>query len=251
MRRTLVAGNWKMHKTVREAVALAHALAQRSTEFPAAVDVAVCPPFTALEAVGHRLRECPRIALGAQNMHWENHGPFTGEISPVMLADLEVRYVIVGHSERRMYCGEMDEACAKKVRAALAHGIVPILAVGETLAEKETGLTLDVVRRQTRAGFSAVTAAELAHVVLAYEPVWAIGTGRSDDPTNANATMQAIRESLAGLSDVPILYGGSVKPENMEAFAAMPNVDGALVGGASLDADSFTEIVRGARVVAR
>jgi len=231
-----------MHKTVREALRLVDALVERRSEF-AGVDVVIAPPFTALEAVSHRLRGQDAIQLAAQTMHWEDSGPFTGEISPVMLRELGVQYVILGHSERRAFCGETDAFIQRKVAAALKHGLKPIVAVGETLEEKTAGKTAEKVTRQTRAALDGLNADEIRRAVLAYEPIWAIGTGKNDDPRNAGATMGIIRSSVPGLADVPVLYGGSVKPDNMAGYAAMEEINGALVGGASLDADSFAAIV--------
>lgn len=240
-----------MHETVAQALALVDGLIALSGTFPAEVDVVVAPPFTALEAVSNRLRNRQRIALGAQTMHWEDQGPFTGEISPVMLKELGVEYVVLGHSERRMSCGETDESVNKKAHAALRHAITPIIAVGETLDEKNAGETQRKVVSQTRAALSNMSVAQIEQVVLAYEPIWAIGTGRNDDPQNANATMEQIRAAADGLANVPILYGGSVKPDNMASYARMPNINGALVGGASLAADSFAAIVHAAKAAER
>ena len=235
-----------MHKTVREALALVNALVERSSGFAMGVDVLVAPPFTALEAVSRCLRGQDRIKLGAQTMHWENSGAFTGEISPAMLAEFGTEYVILGHSERRAFCGESNEFVHKKTRAALAHGITPIIAVGETLEEKNAGKTKEKVITQTLAALDGLSDNEVRRVLLAYEPIWAIGTGQNDDPENADATMAEIRACLPALAEVPILYGGSVKPVNMAGYAAMPNINGALVGGASLDAESFTGIINAA-----
>ncbi|MBV8363733.1 MAG: triose-phosphate isomerase [Candidatus Eremiobacteraeota bacterium] len=241
--RTLVAGNWKMHDTVSQALDLVDGLLARAHQFPSSVEVAIAPPFTALQSVCERLKGQSRIALGAQTMHWEDSGPFTGEISPPMLRDFGVSFVIIGHSERRAMCGETDDTVNKKVHAALNHGITPIIAVGETIDEKNAGQTKRKVVAQTQAALRGLSAAQVRRVVMAYEPIWAIGTGLNDDPANADATMQEIRSANADLRDVAILYGGSVKPENMSGYAAMRNVNGALVGGASLAADSFAAIV--------
>lgn len=244
--RTIIAGNWKMHKTAREALSLVDGLIALSADFPPGIDVVVAPPFTALEAVSHRLRGQTAIQLGAQSMHWENQGAYTGEISPPMLQEFGVAYVILGHSERRAACGETNEFVRLKTRAALAAGITPIVAVGETLEEKEAGQTQNKVVTQTVEALEGLSGDECARVVLAYEPIWAIGTGRNDDPHNANHTMHWIRSCKPELARVPILYGGSVKPENMAGYAAMENINGALVGGASLQAESFAGIVRAA-----
>jgi len=235
-----------MHGTIAEALGLIDALLPLALRFPSDVEVVVAPPFTALQAVSNRLRNQDRIALGAQTMHWEDQGPFTGEISPLMLKELGVRYVILGHSERRALCGETDELVNKKSHAALRHEMTPIVAVGETLDEKNAGQTQRKVISQTRAALHGMTNDQLERVVLAYEPIWAIGTGRNDDPQNANATMEQIRASVGGLQEAPILYGGSVKANNMASYARMPNINGALVGGASLAADSFAAIVHAA-----
>ena len=235
-----------MHKTAHETGRLIDALKERSPGFPAEVDVVVAPPFTSLETASRHLRGQDRIKLGAQTMHWEPQGAFTGEISPAMLHEFGTSFVILGHSERRMFCGETNQFVRLKVRAALANGLTPIIAVGETLEEKDAGGTQKKVVTQTQAALDGLSEDQIALVILAYEPIWAIGTGKNDDPHNADATMAAIRDCLPALVNVPILYGGSVKPENMAAYAAMPNINGALVGGASLDAQSFAGIIEAA-----
>lgn len=239
-RRPLVAGNWKMNETIAQSRNLVRAL--RGHALPCDVAVVVAPPFTALAAVAEELRGCP-IALGAQTMHECDSGPFTGEISPVMLRELSVEYVILGHSERRAACGETDEAIARKVRAALAHGITPIVAVGETHDEHVAGRALPRVVSQARAAFRGLSAADVARCVVAYEPIWAIGTGLSDEPASADTIMNQIRGCVDGLADARILYGGSMKVENAAALLAQPNIDGGLVGGASLCAESFAAII--------
>ena len=244
--RTVIAGNWKMHKTVAEALKLIDDLLPLSSEFPGGVSVVVAPPFTALQAVSQRLNSHSTIKLGAQTMHWDDRGAFTGEISPLMLKEFSCEYVILGHSERRAFCGETNQYVRLKVRAALAHGITPIVAVGETLEEKDRGLTKEKVVTQTLEALTGLAEEQIRRVILAYEPIWAIGTGTNDDPENANATMGEIRDCIQTLVDVPILYGGSVKPENMASYAAMPNINGALVGGASLQAASFAGIISAA-----
>ena len=246
-RRPLIAGNWKMHKTVEEARDFAHGLA--ALELPEDVDVAVCPPFTALQAVAQALGGS-LVALGAQNMYEAAQGAFTGEISPAMLRDLGVQYVILGHSERRQYFHETDAAIARKVRAALDFGITPIVAVGETAEEHAAGATLDKVRRQISAAFANATPSEVAACVVAYEPIWAIGTGNVDTPESANAVMHAIRASLPGLDEARILYGGSMKPDNASGLLAQPNIDGGLIGGASLKLDTFLPIIDAASMTA-
>jgi len=233
-----------MHKTAGEARALVRELA--GEPIPSEVDVAIAPPFTALWAARDELRDSP-IALAAQTMHESDHGAFTGEISPVMLRDVGVAYVILGHSERRAFCGESDAAVNRKVRAALNHGLTPIVAVGETAAEHARHETVRIVTFQTRAAFEGVDPADVARCVVAYEPIWAIGTGLVDRPDNANATIGAIRGCVDGLAGARLLYGGSMKSDNAAALLAEPHIDGGLVGGASLSAPSFLAIVLAAR----
>lgn len=242
-RRPLIAGNWKMNKTVAAASELAlHLCALR---VPTALDVVICPPFTALAAVAERLRGS-RIELGAQNMHDASHGAFTGEISPTMLRELAVTYVILGHSERRQYFGETDAAVARKVHAALDHGLTPIVAVGETATEHTAGHTLTKVVHQTRAAFAGLTPPQVARCVVAYEPIWAIGTGMIDEPASANATMEHIRASVHGLQNARLLYGGSMNADNAAALMAQPTIDGGLIGGASLTAAGFAGVIAAA-----
>jgi triosephosphate isomerase len=247
-RRPLIAGNWKMHKTIAES--LAFAAEMRALPLPPEVEIVVAPPFTALEAFGRAIAETP-LELGAQTMHESDHGPFTGEISPAMLVETGVTFVILGHSERRAFCGETDSGVNRKVRAALAHGITPIVAVGESQAEHAAGETLERVLLQTRAAFASVEPADVARCVVAYEPIWAIGSGLTDDPENANAVIGAIRGCVDGLADARLLYGGSMKGPNAAAFLAQPHIDGGLIGGASLTPAAFLEIVDAARVRAR
>jgi len=239
-RRPLVAGNWKMNKTVAAACELAQQLC--ALDWPAVLDVVICPPFTALAAVADQLRGS-RIRLGAQNMHEASHGAFTGEISPTMLRDLGVTHVILGHSERRQYCGETDAAIARKVHAALDHDLTPIVAVGETATEHAAGHTLTKVQHQTRAALAGLTPAQVARCVIAYEPIWAIGTGAFDEPTTANATMEHIRTSVHGLRDARLLYGGSMNANNASALMAQPSIDGGLIGGASLTAAGLAGVI--------
>ncbi|MDQ6826768.1 MAG: triose-phosphate isomerase [Candidatus Eremiobacteraeota bacterium] len=247
--RTVVVGNWKMNKTMAEAMAFARDLIALSRHFPPSIEVIVAPPFTALEAVGRSLKGQNRIALGAQTMHWQNEGAYTGEISPMMLTDVGARYVILGHSERREMFGETDGYVRLKTVAALAHGLSPIVAVGETVEEHKSGRTMEKVTGQTRAALQGLPTQDLSRCLIAYEPIWAIGSGMSDDPQNANEVMRAIRGSVLGLEQVPLLYGGSVKPDNIAGFAAQSDINGALVGGASLDARSFAAIVGAAQTV--
>ena len=248
MRKPFIAGNWKMHKTVAEALETVRAL-QPLVQDIESVDIAVCPPFTALYAVSQALRGT-NILVGAQNMFWEEQGAYTGEISPRMLKEL-VPLVIIGHSERRKYFGETDETVNRKVKAALAHGLTPIICVGEVLEEREAGQTEEVVRRQVLGAYAGVPAEQALGTVIAYEPVWAIGTGRAATPEDANYVIgHVIRAALAEMYNdevaqaVRVQYGGSVKPANIAGFMEQPEIDGALVGGASLKADVFADIVR-------
>jgi triosephosphate isomerase (TIM) len=246
MRRKLIAGNWKMFKTVAEAVALVEEIKKGVAGAPG--DALVAPPFTAIAAVVNAAKGSP-VAVAAQNMHFEKEGAFTGEVSAPMLVDAGVTHVILGHSERRQYFGETDEGVAKKTTAALEANLLPISCVGETLAEREAGRTMEVVGRQTFAILDAVKADEARRVVIAYEPVWAIGTGKVATPEQAQEVHAFIRERIAAKHGQPvadvlrILYGGSVKPDNVKGLMALPDVDGALVGGASLKADSFLKLV--------
>lgn len=250
MRTPIVAGNWKMFKTIAEAKQFAEAVKQRDAV--AGVEQVVCAPFTALAALAEALKGTD-VALGAQNMHFEEQGAFTGEISPLMLKEIGVRYVIIGHSERRQYFNETDESVNKKTLAALKHGLRPIVCVGESLEEREAGKTAEVVRKQTEAALTDVTPDQLADVVIAYEPIWAIGTGKSSTAADANETIAIIRSVIAErfgqqeADKVRIQYGGSVKPENIGGYMAEKDIDGALVGGASLTADSFFALVKGAK----
>lgn len=246
-RRPLIAGNWKMHKTVPETLAYIEAF----KPLVAGVDdrdIMLAPPFTALDAA-QRALEGTNIALGAQNCHWEEEGAFTGEVSPRMLADLGVTYVIIGHSERRHIFGETDEMIRRKVEAALRHELVPILCIGERLEEREAGKTLSVLERQLKEGLKGLSASDLRDLVVAYEPVWAIGTGKTATPEQAEEAHAFCRKLLAGMfgeefaERTRILYGGSVKPENVVGLMARPDIDGALVGGASLKPDVFARIV--------
>jgi triosephosphate isomerase len=251
-RRPIIAANWKMHKTHLESIQavqkLSYLLDERDAE---RVEVVVCPPFTALRSI-ETLLQSDRLpyGLGAQDVHWEDRGAFTGEVSPGMLEALRVGYVIVGHSERRELFGETDETVNKKVRAVFAHGMTPILCVGETLQERDTGGTEDKVTRQIRAGLGGVPAQDAARVVVAYEPIWAIGTGRNAEPADAGQVVGLIRETVGSLysaetaGGVRIQYGGSVKAGNVREFMAHPEIDGALVGGASLDPEEFALIVK-------
>jgi triosephosphate isomerase len=245
MRRPLIAGNWKMFKTVAEAKALAEEVRAGAQGGP---EVALCPPFTALSAVAEVLRGSP-VLLGAQNMHAEDEGAFTGEVSPRMLRDVGCTHVVLGHSERRQLFGETDENVGRKALAAFRHGLTPIVCVGETLAERDGNRTLEVVERQTERALRGLTPDQAAVAVVAYEPVWAIGTGRNATPEQAQEVHASIRRLIARSHGEPagtavrILYGGSVKPDNARALMSQGDVDGALVGGASLQAASFLKIV--------
>jgi len=237
-----------MNKTRDEAVDLVGDLKEMLADV-GDVEVVVCPPFTALDAVREALRGS-NIELGAQNMYWEEEGAFTGEISPLMLRNLGCTYVILGHSERRTYFGETDEGVNRKVKSALANGLLPIICVGETLEQRDAGKTEEVVVRQTKAALSGVKTNGAERIVIAYEPVWAIGTGRNASADEANRVIHLIRQSVAEVfneriaQEVRIQYGGSVKPQNIADFLGQPDIDGALVGGASLDAASFAAIVK-------
>jgi triosephosphate isomerase len=246
----LVAGTWKMHGTVDFAVSLARGVVDHARKHPD-VEVAVAPPFTALAAVRDVVRGTP-VRLAAQNVHDKPQGAFTGEISTAMLADAGCSLVILGHSERRHVFGETDDAVGRKVKAALDNDLVPILCVGETAEEREAGRTLDVVRRQFLAGVAAIAPPGLSRIVVAYEPVWAIGTGkvaRPEDAQEVHAFLRPLIEKTAAGAGkfVRLLYGGSVKADNAAGLFAMPDIDGFLVGGASLKADEFGGIIAAGR----
>jgi triosephosphate isomerase len=249
-RRPFIAGNWKMNTTRSEAVALAGALSEPLGALQQ-IDSAVCPPLVWLTAVGQVLAGSA-VGLGAQNCHFESKGAFTGEVAPTMLVDVGCSYVIVGHSERRTLFGETDALVARKVRAAHGNGLTPILCVGENLAQREGGETEQIVGVQVSAALNGLSAEQVAQLVIAYEPIWAIGTGRAATAEQANETIGQIRGCVRDLvgdtaaGSVRIQYGGSVKPTNAEELLAAPDVDGALVGGASLEADDFARIVRAA-----
>lgn len=248
MRTPLVIGNWKMHTTLAEARALATAV-RDGLRRARGVQVVLCPPFTALPAVAEIVAGSA-IHLGAQNCHHEPSGAHTGEIGPPMLVDLGCRYVLLGHSERRKELGETDEQINRKLHGALAHGLGPVLCVGETAEERRQGLTYTTVEGQLRAGLSGIAAERVAKTVLAYEPVWAIGTGVNATPAQAAEVHGYLRGLLSELTSkeiaqaIPILYGGSVKAENTDALVAEAEIDGALVGGASLNAQGFIAIVK-------
>jgi triosephosphate isomerase len=253
MRRPFIAGNWKMNLNRTSAVALAEGVA-KATAGIEGVDIAVCPPSCYLEAVGQAITGS-KVALGAQNMYHEKEGAFTGEISASMLRDLGCKYVILGHSERRHVLGETDATINKKVHTALTAGLTPIVCVGELLAEREAGQTLAVIRTQFDGSLAGLTAEQLAMLVIAYEPVWAIGTGKVATPQQAEEVHLDLRKIMAErynknvAEKVCIQYGGSVKPDNAAILLGQPNIDGALVGGASLKVDQFLGIIAGVKRV--
>jgi len=248
MRTPLMAGNWKLNLTIDEAVALATALKGQLADVTDR-EVMIAPVFTALSSVAAVLAGSP-VGLGAQDLYWEDGGAFTGEVSAPLLKDAGCSHVIIGHSERRQLFGETDAAVNRKARAALAAGLVPVVCVGETLEEREAGRARQVVERQVRGGLEFFSPGDMAGIVLAYEPIWAIGTGQTATPAQANEIHGKIRDLLsADFGDIVadrirILYGGSVKPGNVDELMARPHIDGALVGGASLEAESFVRIVR-------
>jgi triosephosphate isomerase len=256
MRTPLIAGNWKMNKTHLDAI---HFLGQLGHELGdhdhGKVEVAVCPPFTALRSVQTNIEDRRQsFRLGAQDMHWEAEGAFTGEVSPLMLKALKVGYVILGHSERRQHFGETDDSVNKKVKAAFAHDLVPIMCCGETEGDHEANETEAKVERQVREGLTGVKPDDARNLVVAYEPIWAIGTGKTATPDDAQRVCGLIRKVLGNIYDqniadeVRIQYGGSVKSGNTEALTSQTDIDGALVGGASLEAAEFAAIVRATKV---
>lgn len=248
MRKPIIAGNWKMYKTVAEAVQLVDGLKCQLRE-EKEVEVVVCPPFTAILKVAEALKGS-NIKYGAQDLFWEDEGAYTGEVSPKMLKDLGCSYCIIGHSERRTYFGETNESVNKKVKAALKYEIIPIMCVGERLEERDKGKTFDVVKDHVEGGLKGLAKNDVLNVVIAYEPVWAIGTGRNATPEQAQEVHKYIRELLKSSYDeeissqVRIQYGGSVKTDNIRGIMNGEDVDGALVGGASLKLDDFVEIVK-------
>jgi len=249
-RRKLIAGNWKMNKAVAEAVALVNGLKEHAAEMDG-VDVLVCPTFTSLAAVAAAAAGSP-IAVGAQNVHWEESGAFTGEISAAMLKEIPVDYAIIGHSERRQYFGETDETVNKRLMAALNGGLKPVVCIGETLEQRQAGDMEAVVARQFRAGLAGLTPEQMRATTVAYEPVWAIGTGLTATPEQAQEVhaliRSLIRESHGDVADgLRILYGGSMKPSNAAELLAQPDIDGGLIGGASLKADDFAGIITAAK----
>lgn len=247
MRRPVIAGNWKMHMTPSETKVLANQL-KTSLAGAGDVEIVVCPPFTALAEACTRLMGTG-IQVGGQNMHWQDQGAFTGEVSAPMLKDLGCTHVIIGHSERRTLFGERDEDICLKLKSALKSGLIPILCIGETLEQREQNSTEKVCARQLESALASIEAWDLARTIIAYEPVWAIGTGRTASPEDAQAVIGFVRTLLGktyseAADEVRILYGGSVKPDNIDGLMKKPDIDGALVGGASLEADSFAGIVK-------
>jgi triosephosphate isomerase len=251
-RRPIIAANWKMHKTHLEAIQAVQKISYLLDESDAErVEVVICPAFTSLRSI-ETLLQSDRLpyGLGAQDVHWEDKGAFTGEVSPPMLVALRVSYVIVGHSERREHFGETDETVNRKVQALFGHGMTPILCIGETLQEHDTGGTEDKVTGQVRADLRGVSAEDAAKLVVAYEPIWAIGTGRNAEAADAGQVVGLIRQTLGSLYSnevadaIRIQYGGSVKAGNVRDFMAHPEIDGALVGGAGLDPEEFALIVK-------
>lgn len=246
MRRPLIAGNWKMYKTTSEALGFVEAFIPLMGESD--IEVALCVPFTQLPAVKEAIKDT-KIKIGAQNMHYDDEGAFTGEISPVMLKEIGVDYCIIGHSERRSYFGETDGTVNKKLHAAFKHGITPILCVGESLEERDSGKTEYIVRGQIENGLSDLEAKDVSRMVVAYEPIWAIGTGKTATAEQANETIAYIREVIREMygeeisEQVRIQYGGSVKPNNASEIMNQEDIDGALVGGASLNPHDFIEII--------
>ena len=250
MRKPIIAGNWKMNVLPAQAVALVKGLWDEISGFEE-VEVVVCPPFTDIEQVSKALKDGNMsMGLGAQNMHWEESGAFTGEVSPLMLLEFGVTHVIIGHSERRQFFGETDQGVNRKVKSALVHGLAPIMCCGESLKQREAGETEGVVTNQVKCGLFELDTEQVSKVVIAYEPIWAIGTGKAATSDDAEEVCGMIRATLkkdfdAGTADsVRIQYGGSVTPDNIAEFMAAPDIDGALVGGASLKPDVFAGIVR-------
>lgn len=238
MRKIVLAGNWKMYKTQTEALEFLQGFSSQIENTPEDREIVLCAPFTALGVLSKSLHGS-RVRLGAQNVHWETFGAFTGEISGPMLTEIGVRYVVIGHSERRQYFGETDETVNMRLKAAQIHGLIPILCVGETKLQRQAGETEVVIKTQLEKDLQGV---DQQHLVIAYEPIWAIGTGDTCDPVEANRVIGMIRSQLTN-PDVPIQYGGSVKPNNIDEIMTQSEIDGVLVGGASLEASDFGRIV--------
>ena len=249
MRKTIIAGNWKLYKTITEGIELANGLKRDLFKISVGdIDIVICPVYTALAEVGEVVANSS-IFLGAQDVYWQDEGAFTGEVSAKMLKDVGCKYVIIGHSERRQFFSETNETVNNKIKAVLSHGLTPIMCVGEMLSERQAGNTFKVLDDHLINGLKGIGAGDIEKMVIAYEPVWAIGTGKTATPAQAQEAHQYIRGILAQLygkdvaSIVRIQYGGSVKPENIEELMRQPDVDGALVGGASLKVDSFAQII--------
>ena len=247
MRKPIIAGNWKMNKLTSEAVELAREV-KNKTGTIVDREIVLCPPFTVLSSVKEVIKNSS-IKLGAQNMYWEVRGAYTGEVSPTMLKDIGCNYVVLGHSERRQYFGETNETVNKKAKVAFSTGLIPIVCVGETLQQREKGETLTVIEEQVKTGLSGLTKEESKGLVVAYEPVWAIGTGKTATPDQAEQVQRFVRKLLGQMfgrenaQAIRILYGGSINPDNISALMSCENVDGGLVGGASLKAESFLKVV--------
>ena len=255
MRKTIIAGNWKMYKTIGEAIELANGLKRSLYSLNNdLLDIVICPPFTSLSETAEVVFDS-NISVGAQDVYWQDEGAFTGEVSPLMLKDAGCKFVIIGHSERRQFFNETDETVNNKLKALLKHGLIPIVCVGETLQQREGNLTFKVLEEQVTKSLSGLSAQDALKTVLAYEPVWAIGTGKTATPEQAQEVHKYIRGLSVSLfgSDAAlqmrIQYGGSVKPENIAELMLKPDVDGALVGGASLKVESFSEIIKKAAEV--
>ena len=250
MRKPIIAGNWKMYKTIAQAIELANGLKREFFDLnPDDMDIVICPVYTVLSEVSEVIADS-NIRLGAQDLYWQDEGAFTGEISAPMLKDAGASYVIIGHSERRQFFGETNEAVNRKLKAALQHGLTPIVCVGEMLAEREANKTMEVLKDHVTGGLAGLSAEDAGKIVIAYEPVWAIGTGKTATAAQAQEAQKYIRDLLGTLynkdiaNSIRIQYGGSVKPENIEEIMQQPDVDGALVGGASLKVDSFSGIIK-------
>ncbi len=251
MKRKYILGNWKMNKTLNEGIETVKKIGELLSDYDGEYTWGIAPPFTLIHALSTLKTSGGGFLLGAQNCYFEKSGAFTGEISPLMLSDLGVDFVIVGHSERRNLFGETDELISRKVRAVLDFGMTPVLCVGEKLEQREEGMTFEVIKKQLTGSLALVDPNLIPGVIIAYEPVWAIGTGKTATPETAQEVHKFIRETLqdlgANASEVSVIYGGSVKPENIAALTEMPDIDGGLVGGASLKPDAFASIIRSAR----
>lgn len=250
MRRFLIAGNWKMNCGPAETVRLLGELKQQLAKVPETIDVLVCPPFISLTTASSELDGYDNVKLGAQNVHYEDNGAYTGEVSTRMLTEAGCSHVIIGHSERRQYFGETDQTVNARVKKALSGGLIPVICVGESLDQRKSGSHIELVKGQVREALNGVDQEQARQAVIAYEPIWAIGTGETATPEQAQEMHENIREELGSLYDadtansIQILYGGSMKPENAEELLKQPDVDGGLIGGASLKAESFAQIIQ-------